>query len=415
MATAANWAYNQSPAGGVSGVYPSTIGMGSNGLTTNTEATCQVVQRTTGTLSRQQTEVQANDRGSSTMRSRKGGANGNQTATIGASTTGTFIDTTNTDTVSAADLWNHQITLGSGGTGFTARVLGMLFAADTNTTTRLNNRAATASATDLLYYALAGVATGVATENIRYMTFPVAGTLKNGAINVTANAHNQQTDCKVSINSATGNIVISFAASTTGYTEDTSNTDSISATNTGVWLSDFQGGSGSITVTLVVVDFLSTVSQWLHGGYAGLTVNSGSTTYVAPSGSPNGSSDGTESNVRCQANLVCTLSKIGGQISANTNTVGSTIKGFVGGSAGNQSASITALTTGHFMDSSNTDTISATTTTLSAEVVSGVGAGSIVVRTYEQLATAQSAGRTTKNTRAWPLGTEIGMGWRMPA
>lgn len=24
------------------------------------------------------------------------------------------------------------------------------------------------------------------------------------------------------------------------------------------------------------------------------------------------------------------------------------------------------------------------------------------------------AGRTTKNTRAWPLGTEIGMGWRMP-
>jgi hypothetical protein len=22
-------------------------------------------------------------------------------------------------------------------------------------------------------------------------------------------------------------------------------------------------------------------------------------------------------------------------------------------------------------------------------------------------------GRTTKNTRAWPLGTEIGMGWRM--
>ncbi len=25
------------------------------------------------------------------------------------------------------------------------------------------------------------------------------------------------------------------------------------------------------------------------------------------------------------------------------------------------------------------------------------------------------AGRTTKNTRAWPLGVEIGMGWRMPA
>lgn len=31
------------------------------------------------------------------------------------------------------------------------------------------------------------------------------------------------------------------------------------------------------------------------------------------------------------------------------------------------------------------------------------------------LIAAAAAGRTTKNTRAWPLGTEIGMGWRMPA
>jgi hypothetical protein len=28
---------------------------------------------------------------------------------------------------------------------------------------------------------------------------------------------------------------------------------------------------------------------------------------------------------------------------------------------------------------------------------------------------AAAGGRTTKNTRAWPLGTAIGMGWRMPA
>jgi len=45
--------------------------------------------------------------------------------------------------------------------------------------------------------------------------------------------------------------------------------------------------------------------------------------------------------------------------------------------------------------------------------VSGSNSASVTIDNF-RAADLVAGGRTTKNTRAWPLGTEIGMGWRMP-
>ena len=72
-------------------------------VASTTEAGAQVTYRSAGTLSLLYFRVYENSRGSSTFGTRVNGVNGNQSVSIGASTTGEFEDTVNTDSIVAGD------------------------------------------------------------------------------------------------------------------------------------------------------------------------------------------------------------------------------------------------------------------------------------------------------------------------
>jgi hypothetical protein len=62
----------------------------------------------------------------STLRTRKNGANGGGAISISASTTGYFEDTSGTDAIMSTDYVNYQIVTGATGTSLTLNMLGVL-------------------------------------------------------------------------------------------------------------------------------------------------------------------------------------------------------------------------------------------------------------------------------------------------
>jgi len=76
-----------------------------------TESNCQVKIQSAGTGSLLDVYVSANSiaTSASTVRTRKATANGAMSVSIGAGATGTFQDTSNSDSVSAGNAYNYQI------------------------------------------------------------------------------------------------------------------------------------------------------------------------------------------------------------------------------------------------------------------------------------------------------------------
>lgn len=70
-----------------------------------------------------------------TIRTRVGGANGNQSLSIGTLATGIFEDTTNSDILTAASIVNYQVVVGAGGTSITLTMIGVLGLAQAIVTT----------------------------------------------------------------------------------------------------------------------------------------------------------------------------------------------------------------------------------------------------------------------------------------
>src|SRR5690349_17266000 len=91
------------------------------------ESNAQITRRVPGVESNLYIRVNTNDRGTSTLRFRINGGDGNQVVSITASTTGEFEDTSNTDTIAAGDLTDYQITGGAGGTTLTFGIVSTLF------------------------------------------------------------------------------------------------------------------------------------------------------------------------------------------------------------------------------------------------------------------------------------------------
>ena len=82
---------------------------------TSSEAGKQVPSPAAGVFSKLRVYIQTNTRSTtSTFRTRKAGANGNQSVSIASSTTGEFEDNSNSDTVAEGDLFNFEMNLTAG-------------------------------------------------------------------------------------------------------------------------------------------------------------------------------------------------------------------------------------------------------------------------------------------------------------
>ena len=347
--------------------------------------------RSGGVLSNLYINILTNDRNGSTFRTRKATANANLVVSITASTLGKFEDTSNTDTVTAGNNWHYSIVTGSTGTTFTYLVTSVLFAATTNTVQRAGAGFLNiVSASSTIYLSLHGRnAAEQTTESNVGVTYRTAGTLRNFAHFVTANARTTTTTLKTRINAVDGNQSVSIAGGATLGFEDTVNSDSIAINDIVNFSSTTGTGTETLGLNWTVTEFETTnnIAQYVVLAADSDSQTAGTTNYYAFQGRLAG--DTTESDVLAESNLAFTASLLQINISANTIVLDSTLRIRINSANGNQIVTITALTSQVFQDTVNTDSIVATDT-LDYQIVTPSTVTAITIRSISVLGDSSS-------------------------
>jgi hypothetical protein len=369
----------------------------------------QVVYQQAGTFSKLYVRIIANSTSAtSTILTRKNAAtDGNLTVSISSAATGVFEDTTNTDTVTAADKWVYKLVTGSGGT-LSITIISVLFEATgtTDTYTRCgcggSNGFATASASR--YNTIGGdISSGSATEANSKTRIRESVTAKNLAVVATSNARVNTTTINTRKNgSGTSQLIVSITSGATGIFEDTATTVSLVAGDD--YNTSVATGSGTQTLTLsnIVMDIVSTSPDnngiCVMGRITGYTQNAATTDYFAIGG--NILTESTESSTKVKTRAAFTFSEITALIGSNTVSAASTIKLRVNGADSSLSASVTASTSGVFSDSSNTVTTSATDDVNTACVTGATGTSLIIryIEVYTSASTTQLYTRSISET-----------------
>jgi len=263
------YSYMTSPVGPQSWAYFPLLGC----LPTSSclyEQETQYLVRDTLTLSQLFIKVTTNSDTASHLYCRKNAVNGNQTITIPASTTGTFSDTTHSDSLVSGDLVCSGIYTGSGGYFSLSGIAYQLQHASSNVPI-LGSFCASAVGTggSPYYLNILGMLQAVANETYCQYKVRTAGTLSNLRLYVSANALDQSTPVYSRVNANNGQQSLSIGASATGSFEDTTHTDSVSAGNTIGTLLDasLSNPANSIIFNLHQYKYAS-ASQYLGAGDA---------------------------------------------------------------------------------------------------------------------------------------------------
>jgi len=297
-------------------------------------------------------------------------ADGNLVATVTSSTTGTFSDTSNTDSITQADLVNYKLDIPAGTGSVNMKAAGI----DTDTVRGIllggYNGNAVFSGTTL--FGTMNWITPTSTENRNHVSAPMAMTLQNLHINVITNSRNADTTFRLRVEGADVNQTITITNSTTGVFADTSNTDSVSQGDklNYTWIT--AGSSGSLTLRAASIGNAINENGFNVYGYhnnALLTADS----FYNLSGILQNT---TENNALSPAPNSMTVENITVYTDTNTRNSTTNYKLRVNKADGNNSASITASTTGTFTDTSNSDSVSADDD-LNSQVDITSGTGSI--------------------------------------
>jgi len=344
-------------------------------FTTNTEANAQLVTRAAGDFSRIGVLSISNTRTTATsLKLRVNGAAVNNVASITASTSGWFEDTTpHTDTVADGDLVC--------GTGLTGTGAGTMFI-----TTTCIKFVASSGAVWYPGWASAGDSAGVncnristASQNNDVPTgganggtsasdtganakwrieFRGAGTMSHIHTRIITNGRSTNTTFLLRVNNADGSGTVSVTSSTTGTFEDTTNSDSISAGG----VVNFRWTTGTGTGNL---DTLFAVGKMVGSGSKFDVINSrinGTTGEGTSSGTNYHMAWGytipltANTDVKSQISYAVTASYLRCYVAAG-NTGALTLHLQKNGSDATLAVSITSATTGYFADSTNTDAL----------------------------------------------------------
>ena len=302
--------------------------------------------------------------GNTTIRFRKNVANGNQSITISATSTGEFSDTSNTDIVAAGDEVNYQGVTGTG-TNIILRCIATIFrpaSGARNCLMAARGAQNISAASTTYYYKINGQLSNTSgtTEDNEETTMRTTQTFNNAQVNVTTNARGTNTTMGSRKNAANGNMVVTITASTTGIFEDTSNSDSVVSGDTYNYSLTTGTGGGNIALTGMSSTQLSSVGhmQWASGIGSTASLAAGSTIYLPVLGGVINSN--TESDWQVDALSTVRLRNMQTYITANASTTTVTMALRKDASNANLSVSITALTTGLFSDTSNADFFSPT-------------------------------------------------------
>ena len=231
------------------------LSLGGDMNSNTTENNSSVRANVAGTYSDYSINVITNARTTNgRMRLRKNGGNGAGDVTITAATTGIFKDTANTDAVVESDLVSLVLVGGSGATAFVYDAAGCWVTATTDGE-QLLCCSQRGTITDNRFLGLFGAGFGSITESVTKACLGMAGTLSLMSLRVSANSSSADITYRLRINGADGNQGFIFSAGATGLFTDTSNTDTIAATD--LLDQSITGTNGSVTTRSAGIKFNS--------------------------------------------------------------------------------------------------------------------------------------------------------------
>lgn len=205
-------------------VAPVAIGM------STTEANNQQLTRVALTQRGLRTRVNSNARTSTTtLKSRVGGADGNQSVSIGAGLTGVFEDTSNTDTIGLGVLFGSSVTTGTGA----GELINFLYIVSQNDSANnheshiLGGPSTTVNASATSYFSGVGRFIAASAEADAKTPLRTQGTLSQLRVRVVTNGITASTTFRTRINGANGAQSVSIGSGLTGAFEDTSNSDTV--------------------------------------------------------------------------------------------------------------------------------------------------------------------------------------------
>lgn len=198
------------------------------------------------------------------------GAAGAQSVTIGAAATGWFQDVSNTDSLSPGDDYSTTITPGVGTGSLRIEVQGMFLESTEGRFQTVLASGVSGFALPLgtaytpVYGLIASTYAAELGSTVR-MHYPM--TASDMAIRVSANSLVGALNVRLRKSGANGNLLITVPAATTGFFEDTSNTDVISASDTVGHSFESAGGFGSATIRYNAVTWTNSAGTPRSYGY----------------------------------------------------------------------------------------------------------------------------------------------------
>lgn len=299
-----------------------------------------------------------------TVTLRKNGADGNSIVSIAPSTTGLVEDTTHSDSVTTDDLVNYEMTGGAGTSGGNPRIswISSTFAASSNTVQFLQ---ATGSQNfnknSIRYIPINGginhtLSTDEASQGA---TFKTAGTLQNAYIYINQNDRTASVAYTLRKNTADTSIVITATASTTGAFQDTTHTVALVSDDVVNWSILGDAATDAQVFNIVMAEFVTTDTsfQLINGAAAaaGEAIAATATYYGCP-GAYNSSlsSNNTQGFWQTKSAFSFTALNLSLNVISNASVTDGALTFAVNGTGTSLSATVTALTTGVFQDTTHT-------------------------------------------------------------
>jgi len=331
-----------------------------------TENTKDIKFRSAGKLKNLFCKISANSvAATSTFTLRKNAGDITNVLSIGSSATGNFEDTTHEDTIAAADLISFKTHPGAATGTYTLISISCVFSATTDTVTMLGTETpvnyTVASTTN--YIPLYGQCNAVqATEANVKQRMREAGTLKYLACNVATNRA-QTSTLRLRKNAANGNGAVSITGGgASGWYEDTSNTDTVTAGED--WNYSILTGTGVDTLTMrsVKSEFISTNNDGalMASFVTPATIADATNRFYQVCGTASQATTETGAGgVQQTARQAFVVSELSILVTQNDVGSASTLDFRKNAAATALTTSITASTTGVFSDSTHSVTLAA--------------------------------------------------------
>jgi hypothetical protein len=195
---------------------------------TATEASGQIDIRKAYTAQYLGVQVQSNARtNATTVKTRKNGADGTLTLSIGSTATGTFEDITHTDTLAVDDDYNYMLVTGSGTNAIVISNIGLslISTGDNGTAVSSSATGATQTANTTSFFAIAGqLVVSTSNETFKKVKCREAYTFSQIEIYVSANTVSATSTFKLRKNGSDTSLSASITSNTTGRFVDNTNT-----------------------------------------------------------------------------------------------------------------------------------------------------------------------------------------------